>query len=141
MKPVCNQITVGTSFIFTKNSNAAKCFFDICNAGMATFLSEVVEAKRVDFYFFFIRSKFRISLIYRYHFYDSKLPNKRFIWGGSSWKTLQYPRDMQICLPAYLGDASHTDCAANPMAKSQENSNFTCQCFQKLSQCQNKKIF
>jgi hypothetical protein len=28
-------LTVNTSFIFTKKSNVAKCFFDICNAEMA----------------------------------------------------------------------------------------------------------
>ena len=41
--PTSNQIylvtfmclTVDTSFIFTKKSNVAKCFFDICNAEMA----------------------------------------------------------------------------------------------------------
>ena len=53
----------------------------------ATFFSEVVEAKRV-----LIKSKFRISWMYRYHFYDSKVhfwwSYKHFIWGRSSWKTL-----------------------------------------------------
>jgi hypothetical protein len=28
-------LTVDTSFIFTKKTNVAKCFFDICNAEMA----------------------------------------------------------------------------------------------------------
>ena len=39
-----------------------------------------------------IRSKFRISWMYRYHFYDLKVhfwwPNKHFIWLRSSSKTL-----------------------------------------------------
>ena len=43
-QPLSNQIylvtfTVDTSFIFTKKSNVAKCFFDICNAEMAQSLS------------------------------------------------------------------------------------------------------
>ena len=59
----------------------------------ATFFSEVVEAKRVDFFdFFLIRSKFRISWMYRYHFYDLKVhfwwPNKRLFWCRSSLNTL-----------------------------------------------------
>ena len=48
----------------------------------ATFLSEVVEAKRVDFLKKkLIRSNVRISWMHRYHFYDLKVhfwwPNKR----------------------------------------------------------------
>ena len=59
----------------------------------ATFLSEVLEAKRVEkFIKKYIRSKFRISWMYKYHFFDLKVhcwwPNKRFIWGRSSSKTL-----------------------------------------------------
>ena len=59
----------------------------------ATFFSEVVEAKRVEFFLFFlIKSKFCISWMYRCHFYDLKVhfwwSNKHFIWGRSSWKTL-----------------------------------------------------
>ena len=41
---------------------------------------------------FFIMSKFRISWMYRYHFYDLKVhfwwPNKRFFWCRSSLNTL-----------------------------------------------------
>ena len=46
-------------------------------------------------FLFLIRSKFRISWMSRYHFSDLLVhfwwPNKRFIWGRSSWKTLYSP--------------------------------------------------
>ena len=52
---------------------------------IATFLSEVVEASRVNL-------KKKISWMYRYHFYDLKVhfwwPNKRFVWLKASLKTL-----------------------------------------------------
>ena len=37
--------TVGTSFIFTKKSSVAKCFFDICNAEMAQSLSSLQKSE------------------------------------------------------------------------------------------------
>ena len=36
--------TVDTSFNFTKKSNIAKCFFDICNAEMAQSLSSLQKS-------------------------------------------------------------------------------------------------
>ena len=45
-------------------------------------------------------SKFPISWMYRYHFYDLKVhfwwPNKHFIWGRSSWKTLYYDKTYRL---------------------------------------------
>ena len=37
--------TVDTSFIFTKQSNVAKSFFDICNAEMAQSLSSLQKSE------------------------------------------------------------------------------------------------
>ena len=37
--------TVNTSFIFTKKSNVAKCFFDICTAEMAQSLSSLQKSE------------------------------------------------------------------------------------------------
>ena len=58
----------------------------------ATFLSEVVEAKRVDFFFKLIRSNVRISWMYRYRFYDLKVhfwwSNKRLFSYKLCWNTL-----------------------------------------------------
>ena len=36
---------VNTSFIFTKKSNVAKCFFEICNAEMAQSLSSLQKSE------------------------------------------------------------------------------------------------
>ena len=60
----------------------------------ATFLSEVVEAKRVDFFEKknLIRSNVRISWMHRYRFYDLKVhfwwPNKRLFSYNQRWNTL-----------------------------------------------------
>ena len=39
------SLTVDTSFTFTKKSNAAKCFFDICTAEMAQSLSNLQKSE------------------------------------------------------------------------------------------------
>ena len=59
----------------------------------ATFLSEVMEAKRVDFLKKkLIRSNVRISWMHRYRFYDLKVhfwwSNKRLFSYNQRWKTL-----------------------------------------------------
>ena len=41
----CRTQTVNTSFIFTKKSNVAKCFIDICNAEMAQSLSSLQKSE------------------------------------------------------------------------------------------------
>ena len=51
-------------------------------------------------------SKFRISWMYRYHFYDLKVHfwwhNKCFIWGRSSWKTLYTTVELLKKLGAFV---------------------------------------
>ena len=42
-------LTVDTSSIFTKKSNFAKCFFDICNAEMAQCLSSLQKSEFLKF--------------------------------------------------------------------------------------------
>ena len=61
----------------------------------ATFFSEAVEAKRVDFFKKkFIKSNVRISWMYRYRFYDLKAyfwwPNKLLFSYIQRWNTLYY---------------------------------------------------
>ena len=48
---------VNTSFIFTKKSNVAKCFFDICNAEMAQSLSSLQKSESLKLIIFIFHVK------------------------------------------------------------------------------------